>query len=188
MNVDGHRVTGNRGCRDRHLNDAARGWSRRCRVTDPLAGIRGRGANGVVGDAAGAVAVPGAGADFSGWGDVGEEEIAAAVIVVADAGAGALAVHCRRRVEIFGLPPSQGNAGGLRLQINGSDVADFRAKTLAVAIVADWGKATGNRKSRWNGDHKQSNQSQKPLHGTECNKIHAIHGRVGWQLGRRGCP
>lgn len=114
MNVNGDRVAGDSACGYGHLNYAAA-----CRSAGASAGAGGRSADGEIGDASRAVAIPRASADGAGGRDVCEIEVTAAVVVFGDGSRSALACSCGRREELSGLAPGKGDACGLRLEVDG---------------------------------------------------------------------
>jgi hypothetical protein len=118
MDVDGHGIAGDSGSGHGHLNNAATGGG-----AGSSAGAGGRCADGVVGDASGAVAVPCASADGAGRRDVGQQKIRAAVVVSTDGNIGALTCSCAGRLKLARLSPGERNAGGLGLENDSFDLA-----------------------------------------------------------------
>lgn len=139
MNVNGDRVAGDSACRHGHLN-----YATACRGAGASAGAGGRSADGEVGDASRAVAVPGASANGAGGRDVREIKVTAAVVVFGDADRSAMACSCGRREKLSGLAPGKGDTRGLRLEVDGRDLIGFWSVTLTIAIGAYVRLATRN--------------------------------------------
>lgn len=114
MNVNGNRIAGDSACGYGHLN-----YSAACRSAGSSAGSGRRSADGEIGDASRAIAIPRASADGAGGRDVSKIKVTTAVVVFGDCGRSTLACRCSRREKLTGLAPGKGDAGCLRLEVDG---------------------------------------------------------------------
>ena len=151
--IGGHRLSGGRDVGRAVGQTAGRGqWIRRT-------------ADGVIGDAAARVPVPGSGADAAGRRDIHQLVVGGAVGVRARTGRSALAGKGRGRTHLARLPKGHGDARGRGLQCDRGHIRDFHPVTQAIAIVSAWvADAAGDRNPGWNGQAQQANKRQEPPH------------------------
>ena len=138
--VGGHRLGGGRNVGYAIRQATGRGqWTRRV-------------ADGVVGDAATRVPVPGSCADAADRRDVHQLVVGGAIGKRGDAGLLTLAGQGGRRRYLTRLPVGHGDAGGHRLQRERGHISDLHPVAQSIAVVcARVSGAARDRYPGWNG-------------------------------------